>query len=248
MGHLLATAVAALGFVFVMAVQAAPVLPPQPTQAEMRTKRQWVDRHLLECRFAPAETAPAVPKDVPSAPGLTVLANNDPVTLNKRGGQPLRLGDTTYARGLYCHAVSKVVVRLPGPGKTFSAVVGLDHNDDTARGRGSVVFSVTVGDKVAFRSDVMRKDTPPRPVTVDLGGADTFVLDVGDAGDGIGWDQSDWADAKATLADGTEVWLGDLPLSDQRAEAPAALPPRTSDLPLVFVYGGRSSDALLPGW
>ena len=248
MRRLLATAVAALGFVFVMAAQAAPVLPPQPTQAEMRTKRQWVDRRLLECRFAPAEAAPAAPLGVTSALGLTVLANNDPVIRNGRGGRPLRLGDTSYTRGLYCHAVSKVVVRLPGPGKTFSAVVGLDHNDDTARGRGSVVFSVTVAGKVAFRSDVMRVDTPARPVTVDLGGADTFVLEVGDAGDGIGWDQSDWADAKAALADGTEVWLGDLPLADLRSEAPAILPLRTSDLPLVFVYGRRSSDDLLPRW
>jgi len=248
MRRLLATAVAALGFVFVMAAQAAPVLPPQPTQAEMRTKRQWVDRRLLECRFAPAEAAPAAPLGVTSALGLTVLANNDPVIRNGRGGRPLRLGDTSYTRGLYCHAVSKVVVRLPGPGKTFSAVVGLDHNDDTARGRGSVVFSVTVAGKVAFRSDVMRVDTPARPVTVDLGGADTFVLEVGNAGDGIGWDQSDWADAKAALADGTEVWLGDLPLADLRSEAPAILPLRTSDLPLVFVYGRRSSDDLLPRW
>lgn len=228
--------------------RAATPSSPDPTPAEMQMKHRWVERHLLRCRFAAAGVLPSVPPVKPPGPGLEVLANHDPVIRNERAGRPLKVGQTQYTRGLYCHAVSKVVVRLPGPGKTFSAVVGLDHNDDTARGRGSVVFSVTVGDMVAFRSDVMRVNSPPQPVTVDLGGADTFVLEVGDAGDGIGWDQADWADAKAILADGGEVWLGDLPIVDLRPEAPAPLPSRTSDLPFVFVFGGRSSDDLLPRW
>ena len=82
----------------------------------------------------------------------------------------MRIGDKEYSRGLYCHAVSKVDVRLPGPGKSFTAVVGLDHNDDTAHGKGSVIFTVKVKDKVAFQSEVMRYGTPGREVNVDLGG------------------------------------------------------------------------------
>ena len=76
--------------------------------------------------------------------GLVVLANNDPVQLNARSGRPLKIADKQYSRGLYCHAVSKVVVRLPGPGKSFSAIAGVDSNDQTSGGRGSVVFSVNV--------------------------------------------------------------------------------------------------------
>ena len=79
-------------------------------------------------------------------PGLVVLANHDAVLQNTRGkGRPLTIAKTTYPRGLYCHAASQVVVRLPGPGKTFSAVVGVDSNVQTIGGRGSVVFSVRVG-------------------------------------------------------------------------------------------------------
>ena len=68
-------------------------------------------------------------------PGLHVLANHNAVELNSRSGKPLRILDKQYTRGLYCHAVSKVVVRLSGPGKTLSAIVGVDSNDQTRPGR-----------------------------------------------------------------------------------------------------------------
>ena len=215
---------------------------------EMAQKDRWVKAHLLECLLKPVPLRPPKSPSKPE-PGLTVLANNDPVIRNERAGQPLRLGNTPYTRGLYCHAVSKIVVRLPGPGKTFTAVVGLDRNDDTLRGKGSVVFRVSVGGEVRFTSPVMRVDTPPRDVRVDLAGAQTFTLEIGDAGDGIGWDQADWADAKVTLADGKEIWLGDLPLCDERSPpmGPAMLV-RTSNLPFAFVYAGQPSDGLLAAW
>jgi hypothetical protein len=72
-----------------------------------------------------------------------------------------------------------VEVRLPGPGKSFTAVVGLDHNDDTAQGKGSVIFTVKVRDKLAFQSEVMRFGTPGREVNVDLAGADTRTTPTG---------------------------------------------------------------------
>ena len=170
--------------------------------------------------------------------GLTVLANHDPVTRNKRGGEPLRIADKEYARGLYCHAVSKILVTLPSPGRTFTAVAGVDSNADTKRGKSSVVFSVTVAGKEAFRLGVMREGMPGVPVSVDLAGARSFTLDIGDAGDGIGWDQSDWADAKAVLADGRELWLGDMPMAGGE----------TSPLPFSFRHGDRDSSRLLADW
>jgi hypothetical protein len=59
--------------------------------------------------------------------------------------------------GLYCHALSHVVVCLPGPGKTFTAVVGVDSNPQTVGGRGSIVFSVSIGGQQAFRSPMLRE-------------------------------------------------------------------------------------------
>ncbi len=219
-----------------------------PTGHELRAERAWFKQRLLDCGPKAPQPGHAQLPPKPAAPGLEVLANNDPVTQNGRGGHRMKIGDKEYSRGLYCHAVSKVNVRLPAPGKTFTAVAGLDHNDDTARGKGSVVFSVRVGGKVAFQSDVMRFGMPGRDVNVDLAGAELFTLEIGDAGDGIGWDQSDWADAKVTLADGRELWLGDMPLRDLRPELGPAPLPRTSDLPISFVYGGKPSDELLANW
>ena len=165
-----------------------------PREDEMAEARMW----------ASARFEGKVEKH-PMTPGLIVLANNDPVQRNARNGKPMNIAGKQYARGLYCHAVSKVIVRLPGPAKSFSAVVGVDSNEQTSGGRGSVVFSVSVGGKQAFRSAVLREGMAPVPVSVDLGGAAEFILEVSDAGDGISCDQSNWADAQATLADGTQL-------------------------------------------
>ncbi len=205
-------------------------LPTSVTPEEMAEARRWV-----AAKFEGIQD-----KRKPAA-GLNVLANHAAVELNARSGKPLRIVDKQYTRGLYCHAVSKVVVRLPGPGKTFTAIVGVDSNDQTRSGRGSIVFAVTVGGKKAYQSALMREGMPGVPVQVDLGGAQELILEVGDGGDGISCDQADWADAKVMMADGQTVWLGDLPMST---------PPRPYDTEpfFSFTYGGKPSTELLKTW
>jgi alpha-galactosidase len=198
---------------------------------EMNEASQWV---AAKFKGEVTNQAPAV--------GLLVLANNDPVQLNARAGRPMKIADKQYSRGLYCHAVSKVFVRLPGPAKSFSATVGVDSNEQTSGGRGSVIFSVNLGGKEEFRSQVIREGMAGVPVNVPLDGAREFVLNIGDAGDGISCDQSDWADAKVVLADGRELWLGDLPLLNKEREPYSAAPP------FAFTYGGRASSEFLGQW
>jgi len=135
--------------------------------------------------------------------------------------------DAQFRRGFYCHTPSKIVVRLPAPAKTLSALVGVDSNPQTRPGRGSVVFSVKIGDQEAFRSDVLHEGAAAVPVAVDLEGATEFVLEVGDAGDGISCDQADWADAQVVLADGETLWLDELPMVGLE------LGPYTTDTPLL---------------
>ncbi|MCL5098611.1 MAG: alpha-galactosidase, partial [Candidatus Omnitrophica bacterium] len=179
--------------------------------------------------------------------GLLVLAQHDPRPFKKDknplSGKPLKLGDREYAHGLFCHAPSKVVVYLPGPGKTFSSVAGVDSNEETAGGQGSVVFSVSVGGKVVFHSDVRREGMPGVPVQVDLNGATQFTLEVGDSGDGHIKDQAAWFDTKAVLADGRELWLGDFPTLAGPMREPYDTAP-----PFSFVYNGQSSASLLKSW
>ena len=195
-----------------------------PTPDEMKTRDAWVARHLTTA----AEEA--------SAAALVVVANHGPIGRDARGKGPLRIGKDAYPRGLYCHAPSLILVRLPSPGKTFTAVAGIDSNDQTSGGRGSVRFAVKVAGKEAFRSDVLHEGTPA-PVRVDLGGATEFLLEIDDAGD-ISCDQADWADAKVALADGKELVLSDLPVVER--------PP--GGQVLSFRYDGRPSVLTLPAW
>lgn len=202
-----------------------------PDPDELASMRQWA-----QVKFT-GQTEVWQP-----APGIEVIANHNPVHKNARFGKPLHIGEAEFTRGLFCHAPSKLLIRLPSPGKTFEAVAGVDVNEHTASGAGSVIFSVLVNDAERFRSEVMRGTQPGVPVSVDLNGAETFVLQIGDGGDGISCDQADWADAKVTLDDGAELWLADLPM----AGSPLLL--ETGALPFSFTYAGKSSTELLTAW
>ncbi len=153
---------------------------------------------------------------------------------------PLRIGSKSYARGLGTHAVSEILVRLPPGAKAFRADAGLDHNDDTRSGKGSVQFAVEIAGKEAFRSPTLRYDD--EPVAVDLplpDGTARIVLKVDATADGTGWDQADWADARVVLGDGRELRLDEAPVGRLLA---ATAPP------FSFVYGGKPSSDLLPSW
>ena len=197
----------------------------EPTAGAMSEAARWA-----AAKFGGVAESPPEP-----LPGLVVLANNDPVQRNARGGRPMRIVNAEFTRGLYCHAFSKIIVRLPGPGDAFTAVAGVDSNEQTGGGRGSVRFAVLVGGAEAFQSAVLREGMAGVPVNVKLDGAREFVLQVDDAGDGIGCDQADWADAKVKLQDGREVWLADLPLREG-----AGRPPFTTEPPFSFKYDGKT--------
>ncbi len=200
------------------------------TPEEMREARRWTAAKIEGKQLSD-----------PVEPGLVVLANHDAVHKNARGAKPMRIVNAEFTRGIYCHAVSKIVVRLPKPGKTFSATVGVDTNDQTSGGRGSIVFVIRAAGKEIFNSGVIREGMLGKPVKVDLGGATEFLLEVGDAGDGISCDQADWASAQVTLDDGSTLWLGELPLA-------AAREPYSVDPPFSFVYGAKPSAELLKTW
>ncbi len=205
----------------------------KPTAAEMDEAARWA---------AAKFSGQAVKTKPVTTSGLIVLANNDPVQINGRSGKPLNINGKTFSSGLYCHANSRVVVRLPSKGSQFSAVIGVDSNEHTRQGRGSVIFSVEVGGKTVFRSKLMREGMPGKAVKVDLADAREFVLIISDGGDGISCDQADWAEAEVVLADGKTLRLGDLPIIAGEPRPPSTEPP------FSFVYGSRPSSELLKNW
>ncbi len=194
----------------------------------------------MAVNWAQAKLEGKEPK-VSSSDYLQVIRNNDPVQLNERNGHPLNIHGVKYTRGLYCHAVSQVVVHLSSAAKSFEAVVGVDSNDQTLPVKGSIHFSVSANGNKLYSSPLIREGMPGAAINVKLNNATEVVLDVDDGGDGIACDQADWADAKITLANGEVIWLGELPIDNQTQKI--SVEPSFS-----FTYDGKSSQELLPRW
>ncbi len=173
---------------------------------------------------------------------IEVFENNDPVQMNIRNGRPMRLGAKEYNHGLYCHANSYLEVVIPEGMAQLDTIVGIDSNEQTSGGRGSVVASVESNGTTLWRSEVLREGMPPVPVSLDLKGQTRISLILNDSGDGIACDQFDWADAKVTIKGGKEVFLGDLPLTKPGKR------PFNDSYHFSFTYAGRPSRDRLFTW
>ena len=92
-----------------------------------------------------------------------------------------------------------------------------------------------------FSTPVVKSGDAILPVQVALPGVREFALEVDDGGDGINCDQCDWGDARVRLADGSSLFLDELPLVQ-----PAAL--RSWNVPFSFRYDGRPSSEFLGQW
>jgi len=192
--------------------------------------RAWAER-----AFSAGAAAPRAP----AASRLTII-HEDVAGDTKVGlcafGTPMRLGAKTYARGIGVNSRSVIRVALDRPAVRFLAHIGLDRNvDGTAA---SVTMHLAVDGKDLFATPVIRPVGEVRSIDVPLDGAMAFDLVVNDGGDGRGWDQADWADARVTLRDGSSLWLDDLA---RGAEVEPGLP-------FSFVYDGRPSSTLVGDW
>jgi beta-galactosidase GanA len=110
-------------------------------------------------------------------------------------GSPITIRGTPYAKGVGTNAVSTVVLDLSGTCTSFSSVVGVD---DSAGGKGSVTFTVLADGRTVASTGVLTGTTAAQHLTADVTGVHELVLQVGDAGDGVGHDNADWADAQLT--------------------------------------------------
>jgi hypothetical protein len=117
------------------------------------------------------------------------------------GAAPLamQIGQKKYTHGIGTHANGTIEVALEGEYEQFDAEVGLQRLET---GHGSAQFQVFVDDVKQFDSGVMHDDTPAKPVSVSLKGAQVLRLVVTDAGDGISCDCANWAEARLTRAAG----------------------------------------------
>ena len=150
----------------------------------------------------------------------------------------------TCRRGLPTGEVGRLGVHVPAPAERMEAVVGLmDVNSAGCAYGGSdaAVFSVRVGDKVAFQSKAVKLGESGLTVKADLAGGTDFVLESNGVEGKRPCPQGAWAEARVTLKDGNVLWLDELPVAPLRA--PYATEPQFS-----FTYGGKSSAELLKSW
>jgi len=155
----------------------------------------------------------------------------------------LQIGQKRYAKGLGAHANGIAVFQLPTSFVSFFADVGVDVNPDTEGRRGSVVFSIRVDGKEVARSPVCHGGELARAISATLTNATRLELALNDAGDGISYDQADWAEARLVDNAGKVIYLSDVLRENQASEFL-----QQHRLPASFVYGGVPSSELLARW
>jgi alpha-galactosidase len=223
--------------VFLVCLLAAAVQAVAPKPEEFQLRNEWLDPFL-----------DGAPQEI--RPHLELLYEDAPEAVSRGRswrGTPFQLGDRTYTNGLAFNSTKHLRVVLGKPAERFTGEVGLENNDSTrsgaTMGHGSVTFHVLVADREVFGSPVLRLKDGARPLDVPLDGAGQFEIRVKDGGDGRGWDQALWADAKIELQDGSTVTLQDLPLGPVGGKKLSLAEP-----PFSFVYAGQPSAEFLKGW
>lgn len=108
------------------------------------------------------------------------------------GGGAIELGGTSYAKGLALHSRARLVYRLPDAFRRFKAVAGID---DRVRPRGNARLVIEADGRILLET-VLRGTDPPKPIDLDLAGAQRLVVlvDFGDEMDVS--DHVDLADAR----------------------------------------------------
>lgn len=107
-----------------LSFHAHPAQAITPAADEMADAKRWV-----AAKFE--GKAPPPPPEVK----LEVQREDDEIIFGRSGHRmqrqlmweysQLKIGKTVYTNGLYCHADCKIKVTLPGPGKRFTAKVGV---------------------------------------------------------------------------------------------------------------------------
>jgi len=208
---------------------------PGATTGELQVVQRWADEAFARPQPAAVTAAPT--------DSLAILRQSHKVLLNKTvWDTPLTLGEAVFAHGLYMDAPAALRVVLSQPAAQFTAQVGIDANADTRRnpGAGSARFHVLVDGRRVLSTPVRRLADGPMPIAVPLQGGTRLELEVDDGGDGRGWDQCSWGDARVVFGDGRTCYLDEFPLASQ--------PWNPLATPFSFTYRGVHSAELLPRW
>jgi hypothetical protein len=118
------------------------------------------------------------------------------------GGNILKIGTTSYGKGIGTHAVSVITYNLAGAYTGFQSDVGIDAEED-GKGTGHVEFIVLGDGNKLFDSGVMTNDQVQH-VNVSIAGVNTLTLEaLNGVANSIDFDHSDWGNAQVLGATST---------------------------------------------
>jgi len=111
-------------------------------------------------------------------------------------GNPLRLGQRTYRKGLGVHSRCQLTWAIDGAYRRFRADVGIDGEVVRRGDEGNVDVAVLVDGKVRFERKGVTGRDGPIPVAIDIQGATRLSLVVDFGRDFDICDHADWANAR----------------------------------------------------
>lgn len=180
--------------------------------AESVTGNGWVDReagggpwqYRVTSYNERGAGAPAQTAEQPLPPNLTPTALSDrkwdSATIGwgslghdrSVSGGPISLAGVEYPKGIGTHANSEIVYHLDPADVRFTATIGVDDFQRDSP-YSSVIFQVEADGKLLYESPVMRGNSEPQQLDLDVLGVDHLTLRVTDAADGNNSDHADWA-------------------------------------------------------
>ena len=111
-------------------------------------------------------------------------------------GKGIKLGGKIYSHGMGVPSGSEVEYELKGYFSTFSALVGIDEENNK---EGNDEFVVIADGKELWRSGWMKRSSGTKEVELTIKGVNKLVLKVIRGEGGASGDQTNWADAKVGL-------------------------------------------------
>lgn len=111
-------------------------------------------------------------------------------------GNPLKIGEKTYAKGIGTHADSTIIYNLDGKYSKFAVEVGVDEE---VRENGSLEFKIYGDGKLLASSGILKGFDDPKRLFANIDGVKELKLVATDAGDGINCDHANWANPQLAL-------------------------------------------------
>jgi len=113
--------------------------------------------------------------------------------------KPIIIQGREYFKGLAVHANSELTYKVDGSYRKFFATIGLTVESPGGKAddlTGSVKFIIYADGKIAYESEVFKKDSLPKDISIDIRSVKEIKLVVNDAGDGYILDRAAWALAR----------------------------------------------------